>query len=55
MNRDLKEGMVLTIAPGCYLIPSVLEPAFKDEAKVCPILQQSSWVVWICLNLFEFV
>jgi Xaa-Pro aminopeptidase len=30
LNRVLKEGMVVTIEPGCYFVNSALEPALAD-------------------------
>lgn len=36
-RRDLEPGMVITIEPGIYFIPSLLEPAFSDE-KLKPFL-----------------
>ncbi len=33
VRRTLEPNMVLTIEPGCYIIPALLEPAFKDEEK----------------------
>ncbi len=31
--------MVITVEPGCYFIPAVLEPAFADPAKA-PLLNE---------------
>jgi Xaa-Pro dipeptidase len=36
-RRVLEPGMVLTVEPGCYFIPCLLEPAFEDE-KVAKFL-----------------
>ena len=33
VRRELEPGMVLTIEPGLYFIPALLEPAFDDEEK----------------------
>ncbi|MBK97531.1 MAG: Xaa-Pro aminopeptidase [Balneola sp.] len=32
-RRELEAGMVVTIEPGIYFVPSVLEPALKDPSK----------------------
>jgi len=39
-RRTLEEGMVVTIEPGCYLIPALLKPAFEDSIYK-PYLNQS--------------
>lgn len=31
--RELQEGMVITVEPGLYFIPALLEPAFEDPKK----------------------
>ena len=31
VRRELEPGMVITIEPGVYFIPALLEPAFKDQ------------------------
>lgn len=33
VRRTLESNMVLTIEPGCYIIPALLEPAFEDDEK----------------------
>lgn len=33
VRRELESGMVLTVEPGLYLIPALLEPAFEDPKK----------------------
>jgi len=40
LGRKLEEGMVLTVEPGCYFIPSVLQKAFSD-AQYQPFLVKS--------------
>ena len=35
--RVLAEWMVITVEPGCYFVPALLEPAFTDE-KLAPFL-----------------
>ncbi len=32
-RRELQPGMVITVEPGIYFVPAVLEPAMQDEAK----------------------
>jgi Xaa-Pro dipeptidase len=39
-RRTLEPGMVVTIEPGCYLIPALLEPAFADPATA-PYLNEA--------------
>lgn len=31
--RKLEEGMVITVEPGCYFNPALLEPAYEDPAR----------------------
>ncbi|MEX0593478.1 MAG: aminopeptidase P family protein [Balneolaceae bacterium] len=33
VRRELEPGMILTVEPGLYLIPALLEPAFEDSEK----------------------
>ncbi len=39
-RRTLEKGMVITIEPGLYMIPALLEPAFKDKTNK-PFLNES--------------
>lgn len=39
-RRTLEPGMVVTIEPGCYFIPALLEPAFADPATA-PYLNEA--------------
>ena len=39
-RRTLEKGMVITIEPGLYIIPALLEPAFSDP-KQAPFLNES--------------
>jgi Xaa-Pro dipeptidase len=32
-RRELQPGMVITVEPGIYFVPAVLEPAMQDETK----------------------
>ena len=48
VRRTLEPGMVLTIEPGLYFIPALLEPAFEDENKK-EFLNQDG-----LSNLFDF-
>ncbi len=33
VRRTLEPNMVLTVEPGCYIVPALLEPAFENEDK----------------------
>ena len=32
-TRVLREGMYITVEPGCYFIPALIEPALADPAR----------------------
>ena len=40
MCRILEENMVITVEPGCYFNPALLEPAMTGEDKRCKYLVQ---------------
>jgi len=47
-RRELQPGMVITVEPGIYVIPALLEPAFEDPEK-SPFLNTSK-----LRELFDF-